>query len=157
MAYAAVAAKISLFFAEVNRARHNENRAVIPAMTPIRTRLSSTKYNTITPAMGRTEGSTVLPEPITLQQRHPNSCRGPLSGQTGQRNTCPQFGGKARQDLPLSTSSRSPRLSRGQQQSSRHEGAGLPINHCLGQVGNLVALGHGDMSEACQDCMIEEL
>ena len=59
MAYAAVAAKISLFFAEVNRARHKENKAVIPAMMPIRARVFSTKYNTITPAMGRTEESTV--------------------------------------------------------------------------------------------------
>lgn len=56
---AAVAANISLFLAAVNRARHNENKAVIAAMMPIRAKVFSTKYKTMTPAIGRTEESTV--------------------------------------------------------------------------------------------------
>lgn len=56
---AAVAAKISLFVAAVKSARHNENNAVIPAMIPIRANVFSTKYNTITPAIGSTEETTV--------------------------------------------------------------------------------------------------
>jgi hypothetical protein len=56
---AAVAAKISLLLAAVKRARHNENKAVIPAIMPIRAKVFSTKYSTITPTMGSTEESTV--------------------------------------------------------------------------------------------------
>lgn len=56
---AAVAANISLFLAAVKRARHNENNAVIPAMIPIRANVFSTKYNTVTPAIGSTEETTV--------------------------------------------------------------------------------------------------
>jgi hypothetical protein len=57
--YAAVAAKISLFLADVNRARLDENKAVIPAIIPIRAKVFFTKYNTITPATGSTDDITV--------------------------------------------------------------------------------------------------
>ena len=50
---------MSLYLADVSRARLEENKAVMSAIMPIRARMFLTKYNGMTPIIGRTEDNTV--------------------------------------------------------------------------------------------------